>query len=300
MASKKVGNAIRDILGRYAGLGPSEKTYAHSEDYRSDSENGRYANAVMNALRDQRSFDNFKRARDYQRILEHVSFEQGQDYLDILRRRNDGILEQGLKTVLVSDGVGNPAKHEYEGIDIPLSPTTLRYLKVASDLRGLFGNDLGRVAEIGCGYGGQCYVNDQLLNVELATLFDLPFVNQLIERYLNVHLLNGAYRTIVINQAESCDYDLVVSNYAFSELPAKLQMAYIRKVVAKSTKGYLTMNTGLGGPGSDGKLLLSELRAHLPEFEVYEEEPLTGAANYIIVWGHNKAFADKFLTPKDV
>ena len=120
------------------------------------------------------------------------------------------MLEKAMKTVLLSDSTGNPVKCRYDAIDIPLSPTTLRYLKVASDLCGLFGNNLGRTAEIGCGYGGQAYVNDQLLDVEHATLFDLPVVNKLIEQYLNMKLLNGAYHATVINQAEPNDYDLVI------------------------------------------------------------------------------------------
>ena len=46
-------------------------------------------------------------------------------------------------------------------------------------------SDVGNVAEIGCGYGGQTLVNDQLLNVESARLFDLPFVNKLIDLITN-------------------------------------------------------------------------------------------------------------------
>ena len=251
-------------------------------------------------LANQHAFDNFKRNPDYRVVLEHVTAEQGRDYLEIIRKRNDGLLEKAMKTVLLSDSTGNPVKCRYDEIEMPLSPTTLRYLKVASDLCGLFGNNLGRTAEIGCGYGGQAYVNDQLLDVEHTTLFDLPVVNKLIEQYLNMKLLNGAYRATVINQAEPNDYDLVISNYAFAELPARLQGKYIEKVLVRSKKGYLTMNSGLSGPRSRGKLSLRELQELLPNFEVYEEQPLTFANNYIILWGHNKAFASEFMTLKAI
>ena len=168
---------------RYLKWSIGNKIFAHSKKYRSDSENGDYASAIVNALKNQKAFDNFKRSHSYRLILEHVSMAHGEEYLQIVQKRGDSLLEKALCTVLQSDDLGNPIKYPYDGYKFPLSPTTLRYLKVASDLNGLFGQDLGKVAEIGCGYGGQEYVNDQLLNVEMTTLFDLPFVNKLIERY---------------------------------------------------------------------------------------------------------------------
>ena len=83
-----------------------------------------------------------------------------------------------------------------------------------------------------------------------------------------------------------------MSNYAFSELPAELQKIYIEKVVSKSKRGYLIMNSGLYNYSgrSDGKLHLAELRTLLPEFEILEEIPNTGPDNYVIVWGHNRVF----------
>ena len=272
-------------MSRRFQVGIRQKLFAHAEEYRSDSENGHYASAIMQAVKDQRSFDNFKRDYDYRKILEHVSEEQGAQYLKVLQSRNDGILEAGLNSVLLSDSVGNPIKFKYQGFNHELSPTTLRYLKVTSDLKILFGENLGNVAEIGCGYGGQALVNDQLLNVTFAHLFDLPFVNMLIDKYLNTQLLRGAYRTNVINNTLPQDYDLVISNYAFSELPKVLQLAYIKKVISRSKHGYLTMNSGTGSSRSTGKLTLDELKDLLPEFSLIEEEPQTAAQNYIIVWG---------------
>ena len=60
------------------------------------------------------------------------------------------------------------------------------------------------------------------------------------------------------------------------------------------------MNSGLSGPHSRGKLSLPELHELLPSFEVYEEQPLTSAHNYIILWGHNKVFASEFMTLKAI
>jgi putative sugar O-methyltransferase len=272
---------------RYLKIRASERLFFHAAEYRSATENGEYAAAVVRALRSQRGFENFKRNPIYRGVLEHVSREQGKAYLDILKSRDDGLLSDAKKTVLLSDSVGNPIKCRYDGVDTPLSPTTLRYVKVASDLMSLFGKGLGEVAEIGCGYGGQCLVNEKLLGYSRATLFDLPVVNELIKRYLDYTLMNGAYRTRTINGALPQSYDLVISNYAFSELPSILQRVYINKVLAKAARGYLTMNSGIGGAKDIDKLSIGELRKLLPTFEVFEEEPLTHPLNYIIVWGRS-------------
>jgi len=287
-ALKNPRHAIHVVMSQLLKINLRANFFSHAKEYRSDSENGKYASAVINALKNQKAFDNFKRSYSYRDILEHVSEDQGKQYLRILESRNDGILAAAIDTVLTSDYIGNPIKFKYEKYSKPLSPTTLRYLKVASDLKILFGSDLGQVAEIGCGYGGQTLVNDQLLNVKSVSLLDLPFVNKLINRYLNTHLLKGAYYTSVINKEIPQDYDLVISNYAFSELPKNVQLAYIEKVLSKAKRGYLTMNSGLGNKRSNGKLSLDELRDLLPKFLVIEEEPLTMEQNYLIVWGYSK------------
>lgn len=276
----------------------ADRLFAFSEELRSESENGQYAATVVQALRNQDAFENFKQAPAYRDVLEHVTEQQGAVYLDILKRRDDGMLKRALETVLISDSVGNPVKFTYPGFAMPLSGTTLRYVKVASDLKRLFGEGVNSVAEIGCGYGGQCLVNDQLLNIEHATLFDLPFVNQLIQRYLGYTLMNGAFEVATINEKRPQPYDLVISNYAFSELPAPLQRGYIKKVLAKSARGYLTMNSGIGGMFDHGKLSLAEMKDLLPPFECLNEEPLTYPYNYVIVWGHDRAAVDGYFTRK--
>jgi putative sugar O-methyltransferase len=296
---KKLVKATYVLLRQFLRTNFKPKIYTFAKEYRSESENGTYASAILNILKSQKNFANFKRNRLYRDILEHVSEEQGNAYLDVLKLRNDGILKHALETVLLSDTIGNPLKFRYTGYFTSLSPTTLRYVKVSSDLKILFGEDLGDVVEIGCGYGGQTLVNDQILNVRSAKLFDLPIVNKLIRRYLNTHLLHGAFKTTSINEEVASSYDLAISNYAFSELPKKLQLIYITKVLSKSRKGYLTMNSGLSGGGSIEKLSLKELRYQLPNFETFEEKPLTGHDNYIIVWGHDKNKALEYFTIKN-
>ena len=284
----KLAHKISDI---FLKLNFKTKILNHAKSHRSDSENGIYLTIIQDILKKPKLFENFKRNHLYRETLEHVSEKEGAEYLEILRKNNIEILNRASETVFLSDNQGNPVKFRYKESQIPLSPTTLRYVKVASDLEKLFGKELGSVVEIGCGYGGQTLVNDQLLNVHNATLFDLPLVNKLIDKYLDAYFLNGKYKTTILNKESARKYDLVISNYAFSELPKELQLKYVDKILAHCKKGYLTMNSGLGNERSIGKLSIKELNSLLPQFEIFEEKPSTGKDNYIIVWGHdmNKA-----------
>jgi hypothetical protein len=253
--------------------------------------NGKYLSAVMKALNNYSAFSNFKRHPYYQGVLEHVSESQGADYLSVISRQTPQFLHESiLSKILENDDIGNPIKYSYRDVG-PISPTTLRYLKVASDLKHYFGDDLGQdVVEIGCGYGGQCRILDQLFDIKRYQLFDLPLVNQLISKYLESYIMRGSYCTSTINTYEPKPIDLVISNYAFSELPRNIQESYIEKVLSKSAKGYLSMNERSNMVKTKGFLSppyqLEDFRSRLPTFEVIEEIPLTGPGNYIIIWGH--------------
>lgn len=259
---------------------------------RSLSDDGRYVALVREALRDSEVFARFKRHPNYRKILEHVTEAYGREYLDLIIKSSPDLLEK-VELFKSNDLLGNPHLSFYPETGA-ISPSTLRYVYVASELRRLFGTMLGtRVAEIGVGYGGQLLVNDKVFSYGEAHLFDLPPVLELTSRCLEAHLLQGSYRTMTINQhAGDLDYDLVISNYAFSELPSELQSVYLRKVMARSKKGYLTMNSGrAGNPFVGDHLSLEDLRRFLPTFVVLEEAPTTPFNNYVIVWGHGSSSA---------
>jgi putative sugar O-methyltransferase len=265
------------------------KEFSGLSSARSDSDNGRYIKAVESASESFRIFLKFKRLPAYRAILEHVSEEQGRDYLAIVNEQSPNLLEpQLLQKCKENDLLGNPLLFNYPGIGA-ISPTTLRYIKVASDLKKYF-KDIAdfEIAEIGCGYGGQLLILDKIFSPKHYYLFDLPSVLKFIYKYIENFILNTSYTPTSLNQWEAKSLDLVISNYAFSELPASLQKMYIKKVLSKAHRGYLTMNSG----GSDhtkrggNKLSIKELEKLLPPFSIIEEKPLTGADNYIIVWGH--------------
>jgi len=263
-----------------------KKRFSGSGKNRSQSDDGLYLGAIQKFLLSQNSFDNFKQDPFYQMILEHASKDSGQDYLDILKHQTPEFLDASLDLCKQNDQLGNADIYEYGEFGL-VSPATLNYMKVASDLKVLFGDNIGDdIAEIGCGYGGQALILDCVFQFSKCTLFDLDLVGDLISRYLEHFTLRGSYKTTTLNKVTPRNYDLVISNYAFSELPADLQKKYIEKVLGNSARGYLIMNSGKDGGITKDRLTLAELEKLLPKFEIFDEKPLSAPQNYVIVWGH--------------
>lgn len=262
------------------------REYVAATGGRSRSEAGLYVAFVRKAVRDHRAFANFKRHPSYRAVLEHVNEEEGSRYIDRLRTVAPDLLARA-EEFRINDTVGNPITYSYAGIG-RISPTTLRYMNVAADLRRLFGDDLGgNVAEIGVGYGGQALVLDRIFKFRQYEFFDLPPVGELASRFLESFVLNCAYKVSTLNKSTGeQEYDLVMSNYAFSEFPKVVQLAYIKKIMLRAKRGYLTMNTGR--TPKENKVSLDDLRQIIPNLEVFEELPPIAPTNYVIVWGHNR------------
>jgi putative sugar O-methyltransferase len=252
---------------------------------RSRSDTGFYPEVARRAAQDARSFATFKRNTAYREVLEHVDAKQGGQYLQQIQNKWPGLIED-IDRFKVNDAVGAPILATYQQIG-RISPSTLRYLKVVSDLRELFGDLSGfEVAEIGGGYGGQFLIADQLWPLASWTIFDLDPVLLLTSRYLECHLVNSVYKPTTLNRFDcrTAQFDLAISNYAFSELPKPLQVKYISKVLAKAKRGYMTMNSGKA-LGDGQHMTTTELRTYFPSMAIIEEIPLTSSQNYVLAWG---------------
>lgn len=273
-------------IKRMLQQGRNQIDFSGAVGNRSESDIGSYLASVHEALSGYRQFSIFKQDPRYQQILEHASKEQGDICLDVIERESPDLIAS-IDSFKINDLVGGATTYEFKGIG-SISPSTLRYLKVASDLKKHFGESIGeRIAEIGVGYGGQLLIADRVFKFKQYDLFDLTTVLSLASRYIECHNLNAAYLTTTLNQhCGDVEYDLVISNYAFSELPSKLQMSYIKKVLVKSKRGFLTMNSGKNNSAFvEDKLSLDELKDLLPPFEIIPEIPLTHPENYILIWG---------------
>jgi hypothetical protein len=256
----------------------------------SDSESTYYSNFVDSAIISEAVFKSFRRNFYYRQILEHVNYKLGLEYLSRLSDKSKNELRVSPINAVLST-VGSPRRFYFSNIGF-ISPTLIRYQHVNQELKELFGDSVGKnIVEIGVGFGGQYALLVNTCNIEKYIMFDLPQVIQLTYKVLNASGIDSS--RIVEGDIEDPSIqgcDLVISNYAFSELPREIQSKYIHGVFAKSRSGYLIMNSGktdISGRSS-GKFTLQELQELLPPFEVLNENPLTGPDNYVIVWGHKR------------
>lgn len=258
-----------------------------SKDTRkSDSQITFYEKSVQDIIESDRKFNRFRRVYNYREILEHLSYGDGLKYLGELNKCYPQwrlkVEEFGL-----NDKVGKPRVYEYDGIG-KFSPTTLRYIKVAYDLERLFGNQkISRVVEIGAGYGGQFAILQRLRKIPDYLIFDLPEVQILIAKYLGkLEIGVVQFPKFPPNEFDKSPIDLVISNYAFSELPREVQTVYLEKVCKYARNGYLIMNSGISNftGRSDGKLRLEEIRRYIPNIQIHPEKPSTGPDNYLLYW----------------
>jgi len=239
-----------------------------------------YVKIVETASKDEDIFKNFKRDKNYTGILEHVSQQQGQMYVNEIK---DSLILDNISKFKINDKLGNPKTYTYGNYGV-LSPTTLRYIKVLQDLKNNYPINGDNIIEIGCGYGGQYTVLNQLFKPQKYTFVDLPEVLSLIEKYLTTlnvvgdfEFINGKDETVEYDK----EYDLVISNYAISECNKNVQKYYIENILSKSKHGYITHNQFNGYSLNE---FINIIKSFGNEVTVTAESPLTGKNNVIIKW----------------
>ena len=248
------------------------------------SDAGLYPAFCLLASRNDRVFDRFRRSLIYRIILEHVNIDQGHEYLKEIEQ--GGRMLDQLRPLLESDTIGGPIKYRYGSYGL-VSPSTLRYIKVATDLGNLFGPlDSLKIAEIGVGYGGQCRVVCALWPVKSYILFDIPEVLALSRRFLE----ESDVESSVISERDgrnphTDDVDLIISNYAFSELRREIQEQYFEQIIKHTSRGYVTYNHLT--PPEFQSLTAYEFAERIPGARVLPERPKTHDGNVIVVWGLN-------------
>lgn len=296
---KKVLRKVKDLYIRYTDKISYKINYNKLQKYNvangrktSMSDDNAYPALCHAAAEDESFFKDFRRNFIYNTVLEHVPQYQGQEYLDEINKNTKvKYTNADWDNFRQNDLYGNPRIFTYQVNDrtLALSPTTLRYAKVLSDIVTLFDTDkIKTVAEIGIGYAGQCrMLTSYIKNVEKYSLYDLPEVLGLAKRYLGKFGNNVTDRVQFIdatNITEAGEYDFVISNYAFSELIRDVQDIYLEKVILNSKAGYMTWNS-LSCDVLDG-YTLDELLAKIPGSSVIEEKPLSATNNCIIIWGN--------------
>ena len=253
----------------------------------SDTDN--YKLACLEAAHNEEAFSIFKQDPRYKEILEHTDYRTGLLYLEEIKKNKK--IFQSINNFSANDKLGNPEVFMFPEIGL-FSPSTLRYVKVLADLVKKF-KDLSdlKITEIGGGYGGQCLIIHQHAIPKSYRIYDLPEPLLLTEKYLKKNNVEKTKLCILekpigLPQSSCLESDLLISNYAFSEINCRIQKTYLEKVIMTSKKGYMTMNSISEVCGVDSmpfNHVIRTLEARGP-VKVETEKPLTFRGNQIIWW----------------
>ena len=266
------------------------KSYIKNKNQKTSiSDNNLYPAFCKLASEKESVFRKFRTNPIYNLILEHVDAKQGQEYISEIEKNEPKFTEYEWEEFKNNDLYGSPRKYSYviNNKSHLISPTTLRYVKVLHDLLCLYNcNSIKSIAEIGIGYGGQCRIITSYLKDVSVTLYDLPETNSLAQKYLKNFSQFSKFNFIDADQPlneNKKSFDLVISNYAFSELTRKIQDKYLQEVILNSKSGYITYNE-LSNKMLDGYSAKDIIKI-IPNSRIIEEKPLTYKNNCIIIWG---------------
>jgi hypothetical protein len=215
----------------------------------------------------------FKSNDNYQSILEHVSYEQGIEYIQLIKREFP-LLSQDkiIQFISMNDLYGNPKKYSYsiQNSNIECSPTSLRYIYHALlILSYLKTRQSKKIAEIGCGYGGLFLAINffsTFLNVDIEKyyLIDLPEVCELIKKYFDLHKENIHINYFFCNStffgSDIMEEELfLISNYCFTEIESEYRNNYISQLFQKINSGFIIWQTIFGLPITETKMINKQI-----------------------------------------
>lgn len=247
------------------------------------SDGTEYVDICRDAFLSDSVFKKYKACIQYREILEHCTYELGLEYL-LFIRNNEQVMTN-LADVNHRES-GNPFRYFYPGIG-RVSPTQIRYAKVFQDLTHLFGSlETMQISEIGVGFGGQA---SQILNAYsnlTYRLFDLEWPALLSRKNIGLATKKSNNSVVIADWELASQSDLLISNYAFSELTRVTQDIYVKNVIKNSKRGYIIFNH-LHDPNSDS-YTADEFAASINGAQILKESPLTHPGNVLIVWGHKK------------
>lgn len=187
------------------------------------------------------AFNTFKSKGEYSHIVATAMPQSfALNYYNLMKDQFPNILIMHEKFA-TNDMYGDSLIHTFD--DVKLSFDTLRYMYTACKLVSKFG-DLSElnIVEIGGGYGGQCkIISDLCKRVKSYTLIDLAKPLKLQSTYLQKFQLRNINFMDAFNY-EPGKYDLVISQYAFSECGIDVQIEYYNKILKNCTHGYIVNN----------------------------------------------------------
>jgi len=254
-----------------------------------------YVNFAASISKNNIEHINFKSNSNYNSILEHVTFDEGNKYIKYIKQFFPKITyDNVLEFVSINDKYGVPKKETFtfsEGQSLFCSSTSLRYIFHSMIILRYYEhkNSCKNMVEVGCGYGGLflaiCYFS-KLFNIKIDhyCFIDLPQVSALIKNYLELHnesinieySIHSAYNYGAdINQTDL----FLISNYCFTEISSEYRNKYIETLFPKISNGFIIWQTIFNCPIEDTSKINKTIE------KVVEEIPQTASQerkNYFV------------------
>lgn len=224
-----------------------------------------YPDLIESFLNDA-EFKNFRRNIYYNKRVETATtYEEGRRYIEIL----DSIWSEwkfDLEFFRKADQVGNPYVFDY-GEYGWFSPKTLQYVMELGEIRRVssYVEQAENIVEIGGGYGSLCRMISIFGKVKNYTIYDIPPVLKLIQKYLDNY--DDVKGNIILEKSPVGNtkiFDFLISNNAFCELSPALQAEYMQWVVKNSKHGFM-LYSPLGNMKFGDGLSISKLLYELPD-----------------------------------
>ena len=193
----------------------------------------------------------FKAHPKYSYMLEHVTYGEGQAYLNAIREKTDISIDDIRAFCSLNDSVGSPERSQYEFGEA--SPTSLRYIfqayLILTHMKSLGMAD-STVVEVGGGYGGLClaihyFAEKYGVHLKGYTIVDLLPITRLQHMYISKVNPNIHLRTCDSNTYGESITDtnmFLISNYCFSEISNIHQKRYIHSLFPKVSHGFMAWN----------------------------------------------------------
>jgi len=270
-----------------------------------------YIQACKDAVANDTCFNTFRRDTRYCVVLEHVTGEQGKQYMEEIAKLCPELLHAHvIRRLQRNDSFGSPTTVQYINhltsskqqenqhvVEMPfvMSPTTLRYTKVVADFIHHFGDECLRhldIVEIGGGYGGLNIVLQTVCDIGPYSIIDLPEVVPLakkcVSKFPEIAVKSNFVTTDHVDEFLSglrnrVKRRLCVSNYAFSACDPIVRTNYIQNLMRLCSHGYLTINYL---NATEQRELEAALVQYNPERVCVRlaETPQTAEGNYILLW----------------
>ena len=191
-----------------------------------------YTNYTNYLNKDNSILYSFKSNNDYCNILEHVSLEHGNDYLNLILNEFNFIDKTNIIDFCkINDNYGSPRLFYISKEDLQLycSPTSLRYIYHALIiLKYLKETNCKNIVEVGCGYGGLClsinyFMKFFNITIDNYNIIDLKEPCNLIKQYLDLHKDN-IHTNIILHDSSTYGSNVnnndlfFISNYCYTEI----------------------------------------------------------------------------------